>query len=119
MNTKSGNSSHEPDLPRPQDEHSRTLVRGTAQKGDGSVETTAARSTQVTNWFGSITSSPQVVVEVGSVEEIVSILKDHDRYPTPVRAVGSNHSTTPCGVAEGGTLIVTRDMDRILMIGND
>ncbi|MFL6150641.1 MAG: FAD-dependent oxidoreductase, partial [Pseudonocardiaceae bacterium] len=77
------------------------------------------QNTQVSNWFGSITSSPQVVVEVGSVEEIVSILKDHDQYPTPVRAVGSNHSTTPCGVAEGGTLIVIRNMDRILMIRND
>jgi FAD/FMN-containing dehydrogenase len=119
MNMKSGNSLHETDLTGPQHEHSRTLVRGPAQKGEGSVETTAVQNTQVSNWFGSITSSPQVVVEVGSVEEIVSILKDHDQYPTPVRAVGSNHSTTPCGVAEGGTLIVIRNMDRILMIRND
>lgn len=74
---------------------------------------------QVQNWFGSITSSPHVVVEVESVEEIVAIVKDRERYPSPVRAVGSNHSTTPCGVAEGGTLIVMRKMDRILEIRGD
>jgi FAD/FMN-containing dehydrogenase len=73
----------------------------------------------VHNWFGSITSSPRVVVEVNTVEEIVAIAKDPQRYPSPVRAVGSNHSTTECGVAEGGTLIVMRNMDRILEIRDD
>ena len=73
----------------------------------------------VQNWFGSITSSPRKVVEVTSVEEIVSILQDTQQYPSPVRAVGSNHSTTACGVAEDGTLVVTRRMDRILDIGGD
>jgi FAD/FMN-containing dehydrogenase len=73
----------------------------------------------VSNWFGSIKSSPQVVVEVGSVEEIVAVVKDRERYPSPVRAVGSNHSTTPCGVAEGGTLIVMRKMNRIVEIRDD
>jgi len=46
-----------------------------------------------------------VVVEASSVDDIVKILKDPDHYPSPVRAVGSNHSTAPVGVAEGGTLI--------------
>lgn len=73
----------------------------------------------VRNWFGSIVSSPQAVIDVDTVDEIVSILKDTDRYPSPVRAVGSNHSTTPCGVADGGTLVVTRRMDRIIEIGTD
>ena len=77
------------------------------------------RQIAVQNWFGSIVSSPRVVVEVGSVEEIVAILKDPERYPSPVRAVGSNHSTTACGVAEGGTLIVMRKMDRIVEIRDD
>lgn len=71
----------------------------------------------LSNWFGSITSSPREVVEVSSVEEIVGILRDSERYPAPVRAVGSNHSTTACGVAEDGTVIVTRKMDRIVEIG--
>jgi FAD/FMN-containing dehydrogenase len=74
---------------------------------------------QVTNWFGSVVSHPAVIVEVESVEEIIAILKDRERYPSPVRAVGSNHSTTPCGVAEGGTVIVMRRMEAILEIRED
>jgi FAD/FMN-containing dehydrogenase len=74
---------------------------------------------EVQNWFGSITSSPQVVVDVQSVEEIVAIMRDHERYPSPVRAVGSNHSTTPCGTAQDGTLVVMRNMNRIVEIRGD
>jgi FAD/FMN-containing dehydrogenase len=77
------------------------------------------RRLQVHNWFESITSSPRVIVEAQSVEDIVTIVRDRERYPSPVRAVGSNHSTTPCGVAEGGTLILMRNMDRILEIRDD
>src|SRR6476660_5922195 len=76
-------------------------------------------STAVKNWFGGITSSPSTVIEVRTVEEIVAIVKDTERYPAPVRAVGSNHSTTACGTAGDGTLIVTRNMDRIIEIGKD
>ncbi|MBV9019751.1 MAG: FAD-binding protein, partial [Ktedonobacteraceae bacterium] len=57
---------------------------------------------QVHNWFGNIVSSPCVVVQPKSVQEIIAILKDSDKHPSPVRAVGSNHSMTSCGVAEHG-----------------
>lgn len=74
---------------------------------------------QSRNWFGDITSSPAVIVYPRSVDEIVEIVRDRERYPSPVRAVGSNHSTTLCGTADGGTLVVMRYMDRILHIGPD
>ncbi len=70
----------------------------------------------VTNWFGNIVSHPAVVVEAHSVDDIVRVLKDPATYPSPVRVVGSNHSTAPCGVADGGTLIKMK-MNRILNIG--
>jgi FAD/FMN-containing dehydrogenase len=73
---------------------------------------------EVTNWFGDIVSHPSVIVDANSVDDIVAVMKDPARYPAPVRAVGSNHSTSPCGVAEGGTLIRMR-MNRILAIGAD
>ena len=73
----------------------------------------------ITNWFGDLVSHPKVVVEVSSVDDIVKILKDPASYPSPVRAVGSNHSTSPVGVAEGGTLIKMGKMNRILNIGAD
>jgi FAD/FMN-containing dehydrogenase len=72
----------------------------------------------VTNWFGDLVSHPKVVVEAQTVQDIINVLKNPDQYPSPVRAVGSNHSTAPCGVAEGGTLIKMK-MNRILNISTD
>jgi FAD/FMN-containing dehydrogenase len=73
----------------------------------------------ITNWFGDVVSHPQVIVEANSVEDIVTVLKNPDRYPSPVRAVGSNHSTARCGVADGGTVIKMSKMNRILEITAD
>ena len=72
----------------------------------------------VTNWFGNIVSHPNVIVDANSVDEIIAVMKDPTTYPSPVRAVGSNHSTAPCGVADGGTLIRMK-MNQILNIGQD
>ena len=72
----------------------------------------------VTNWFGNIVSHPAVIVDAHSVDDIVAVMKDPVKYPSPVRAVGSNHSTAPCGVADGGTLI-RMQMNQILNIGTD
>jgi FAD/FMN-containing dehydrogenase len=74
---------------------------------------------QVRNWFGSIVSFPSVVTEAENVQDIVAIVQDTEKYPGPVRAVGSNHSTTPCGVADKGTVVGMRKMNRILNIGAD
>jgi FAD/FMN-containing dehydrogenase len=49
------------------------------------------------------------------VDDIVAIMRDTSTYPAPVRAVGSNHSTAPCGVVDGGTLIRMK-MNQILNI---
>ena len=73
----------------------------------------------VSNWFGDLVSHPQVVVEAHSVDDIVAVLKDPDRYPSPVRAVGSYHSCSPCGSADGGTIIKMANMNHILNIGPD
>jgi hypothetical protein len=72
----------------------------------------------VTNWFGDLVSHPQVIVDAESVDDIVAVMKNPAQYPSPIRAVGSNHSTTPCGTADAGTLIRIR-MNRILNIGSD
>jgi len=72
----------------------------------------------VTNWFGDLVSHPKVVVDAHTVDDIINVLKNPDQYPSPVRAVGSNHSTAPCGAADGGTLIKMK-MNRILNIGTD
>lgn len=70
----------------------------------------------ISNWFGDIVSKPKVVVEARSTREVVRILKDPRKYPSPVRAFGSNHSTAPCSAADGGTMISMRGMNKILEI---
>jgi FAD binding domain len=72
----------------------------------------------VTNWFGNIVSHPAVVADATSVDDLIAILRDASKYPSPVRVVGSNHSTTECGVADSGTLVRMK-MNRILNIGAD
>jgi FAD/FMN-containing dehydrogenase len=73
---------------------------------------------EVSNWFGDLISHPRVIVDATSVADIIGVMKDVEKYPAPVRAVGSNHSTAPCGVAEGGTLIRMK-MNRVLHIGKN
>jgi hypothetical protein len=71
------------------------------------------------NWYGDFPSNPQVVVKARSVEDIVEVMKNPGKYPSPIRAVGSNHSTTQCTVADGGTVIHMMGMNRIVEIGKD
>ncbi len=73
----------------------------------------------VTNWFGDLTSHPKVVTVAATVDDLVAILKDSGKYPSPVRAIGSNHSTERCGVADGGTVVKMIGMNQILNIGTD
>ena len=72
----------------------------------------------VSNWFGNVISHPAVIVDAYQVEDIVAVMKDPVKYPSPVRAVGSNHSNPPCGVAENGTLIRMK-MNQVLSITDD
>src|SRR5271168_2278777 len=70
---------------------------------------------QVVNYDGSITCSPQQLVYPQTVEEIQSILRDPATYPSPVRAMGSYHSLTPC-VSSDGTIINMSKMAQVVEI---
>ena len=71
------------------------------------------------NWFGDLLSYHKEVVTVHSVDDIVRVLTDSSKYPSPVRATGSNHSTTRCAVANEGTNIDMTGMNKIVSIGSD
>ena len=71
---------------------------------------------KIQNWKRSITYYARSVEEVESVDDIVRIVKDKEKYPSPVRARGSHHSTTRCIEAEQGTVIDIRKMNKILNI---
>lgn len=69
----------------------------------------------LTNYDGSITTTPQQLVYPESVAEIQGVLKDQSRYPSPVRAMGSHHSLTPCAASDG-TIVNMSRMTRIVKI---
>lgn len=57
----------------------------------------------VVNYDGGITASPRQLIYPETVEQIQAVLRDQNQYPSPVRAVGSYHSLTPCASSDGTT----------------
>ena len=85
----------------------------------GAIHTTRANtqgSQRWTNWEESISLKAAEITFPETVDEVRSIILDKHRYPSPLRAAGSRHTTTHCGVAENGTLMIMRKMDKILAI---
>lgn len=74
---------------------------------------------KIQNWKGSISYDAARVEVIHSVEQLVAIVTDPGNYPSPVRARGSQHSTTACIVAESGTVVDMRQMNRIVAIDPD
>jgi len=74
---------------------------------------------EVRNWGRDLVSHAQVVVEVRSVDDVVAVMRDPVRYPSPIRPHGSTHSTTQCTAADRGTVLDMRALNRILDVGAD
>jgi hypothetical protein len=70
---------------------------------------------QVVNYDGSITTTPQQLAYPQTVEEIQAILRDTAHYPSPVRAMGSYHSLTPCASSDG-TIVSLAKMAQVVEI---
>ena len=72
-------------------------------------------STTITNYDGGIVTTPQQHVHPKSVQDLQEILRDPQKYPSPVRAMGSNHSLTPCA-ASTGTIVSMDGFTKIVKI---
>ena len=74
----------------------------------------------INSWDQTWTYRPKVLVTPQSVDDLVEIMKDRARYPSPVRPAGSMHSTARMnGDDEGGTMVDMKAMNRILRFGED
>jgi len=69
----------------------------------------------IVNYDGSIVTSPKQLLHPESVEDIQTILRDPVIYPSPIRAMGSYHSLTPCASSNGTILNMSR-MTRVVNI---
>jgi hypothetical protein len=76
-------------------------------------------SPELVNWDGSIVQHPAAIAYPRTADEIAAIMKDTARYPSPVRAIGSNHSGTFCTVCDRGTAVCMQYMNRVLAIRED
>ena len=65
-------------------------------------------ASQVVNYDGSITASPQQLAYPETVEDLQAILRDPVAYPSPVRAMGNYHSLTPCASSSGTMVNMTK-----------
>ncbi|MET0168519.1 MAG: FAD-binding protein [Vicinamibacterales bacterium] len=72
-------------------------------------------ATTFTNYDGSISCSPRAVAYPTTITEIQAVMRDSVRYPSPVRAMGSHHSLTPCAVSDGTVVNMSR-MTRVIAI---
>ncbi len=75
-------------------------------------------TTSITNYDGAIVTTPQEYVHPKSVEELQAILRDTNKYPGPVRALGSNHSLTPCA-ASTGTIVSMANLNQVVKIDTE
>jgi len=70
---------------------------------------------QVVNYDGSITATPQQLVVAKTEQDIQTVVSDATTYPSPVRAMGSYHSLTPCASSDG-TMIDMKQMNQVISI---
>jgi L-gulonolactone oxidase len=62
---------------------------------------------------------PAVTVQANTPSEILQVLSDWKKYPSPVRPIGSGSSMTRCITANGGTQLDLSSMNRVLKIDTD
>jgi FAD/FMN-containing dehydrogenase len=67
----------------------------------------------------SVALGPATVVQPTSPSEIVEVLLDRKRFPSPVRPMGAGSSVTRCVSANSGTLLDLSQMNRVLKVTPD
>ena len=80
----------------------------------------AKQDVTIKSWDQTWTYRPKVLATPTSVDDIVEIMKDKARYPSPVRPAGSMHSTARMnGDDDGGTMVDMKAMNHILYFTED
>jgi L-gulonolactone oxidase len=73
----------------------------------------------IKSWDSTWTYRPKVLVTPQTAEDLIEIITDHVRFPSPVRPAGSMHSTARMNGDDGGTMVDMKAMNRILRFGED
>jgi FAD/FMN-containing dehydrogenase len=71
------------------------------------------------NWGLARSTKPAVYVEPISYADVQAVVRDAQRFPTPVHPVGALLSVTSTFCNDGGTLLCTRKLDQVLGLEHD
>ena len=71
---------------------------------------------RIGNRAGAVSTEPAVVATPGSIDDVIAILTDRKKYPSPVGPMGNYHSTTACATADNGALVEMTSLNRVLDI---
>src|SRR5829696_6903368 len=66
-----------------------------------------SNTTTFRNWNHSASSTPRVVAVPKNLEELIDVVKDTAKYPSPLRVGGSFHSLNACFVSEGTQILLS------------
>jgi FAD binding domain len=72
-----------------------------------------------TNWPLTRTTTPAVYAEPISYADVQALVRDPQRFPTPVHPVGSMLSVTSTFANDAGTLVCLRKLDEVLGLERD
>lgn len=75
-------------------------------------------SKRVSNWFNDLHTYPLVIAYPTQPSHLQRIVQERSTFPSPLRAVGSLHSTTACFGADTGTVVVMKGF-RSMSLGED
>mgnify|MGYP001266563081 CR=1 FL=1 len=62
------------------------------------------------NWSGLITSSPEIIRSIATLEETIEAVNYAQEQAIPIRTVGSTHSHSPIFYNDGGMIITTDNL---------
>jgi FAD binding domain/D-arabinono-1,4-lactone oxidase len=60
----------------------------------------------LSNWNSAFYSYPAVIADPRDLDELVEVVKDRTKYPSPVRVAGHRHSMSPCFATTGTQLLL-------------
>lgn len=63
------------------------------------------KTIEFTNWSRQYVSKPAVYAIPETPEDIQEIIRNKEKFPSPVVAIGSGHSNSGCNVVNGGTAV--------------
>ena len=58
------------------------------------------------SWNSADFSYPTVIANPRNLDELVEVVKDRDKYPSPLRVAGHRHSMTACFATTGTQVLM-------------